>query len=284
MNAREATHGHGVLPNLIVIGALKCGTTSLHYYLNLHPQISMSSRKELNFFIEERNWSKGVPWYRSHFRENTEIHGESSPGYTAFPRFRGVPERMASLIPDAKLLYVVRDPIERIVSHYVQSQAAGHESRGLPEALSDFSTNYYIKCSQYGMQMERYLNYFPPSNILVVQAEELAFQRAATLKTIFHFFGVEDSFFSKKMANVKNQSVDKRRMGRVGSLLMAIPGWTHLDRLPAKVKKVLFSPISKPIETPVLEERLKRDLQDFMREDINRFRKMTARSFETWSV
>ena len=284
MNVREATRGQGVLPNLIVIGALKCGTTSLHYYLNLHPQISMSTKKELNFFIEERNWPKGVAWYRSYFRANAKIHGESSPGYTAYPRFRGVPERMASLIPDAKLLYVVRDPLERIISHYVQSQAAGHESRSLAEALNDFSTNYYIKCSQYGMQMERYLNHFPPSNILVVQAEELALKRAATLKTIFRFLGVDDSFFSKKMANVKNRSVDKRRMGRVGSLLMVIPGWTHFDRLPAKVKKVLFSPISKPIETPALEDRLRKDLQDFMKEDINRFRKIAGRSFETWSV
>ena len=57
----------GALPNLIVIGSQKCGTSVLHYYLSLHPEVSMSKPKELNFFIEERNWPRGIDWYRGHF-------------------------------------------------------------------------------------------------------------------------------------------------------------------------------------------------------------------------
>ena len=118
----------GTLPNLIIIGAQKCGTTSLHYYLNLHPQILMSREKELNFFITERNWSKGVDWYRSQFVEKAEIYGESSPNYTDYIRFGGVPERMYSVVPDARLIYILRDPIERIVSHYVHLCDMGLET------------------------------------------------------------------------------------------------------------------------------------------------------------
>lgn len=116
-----------MLPNLIVIGAHKCATTSLHYYLGLHPQISMSREKELNFFIKERNWYKGIEWYKSNFTTKAMIYGESSPNYTNYPFFMGVPERMCSVVPEAKLIYIVRDPIDRVISHYVHNYANSHE-------------------------------------------------------------------------------------------------------------------------------------------------------------
>src|SRR5947208_13622101 len=99
----------GALPNLVVIGAQKCGTSGLHYYLSLHPEISMSKPKELNFFIAERNYPRGLDWYRAHFDPTAKVRGESSPNYTAYPLHVGVPERMHSIVPDAKLLYLVRD-------------------------------------------------------------------------------------------------------------------------------------------------------------------------------
>jgi len=111
----------GNLPNLIIIGAMKCATTSLHYYLNLHPQISMSEEKELDFFIHKNNWHKGIEWYKTNFTGNASVYGESSPNYTKYPFFNGVPERMHAVVPDAKLIYVVRDPIERIISHYIHT-------------------------------------------------------------------------------------------------------------------------------------------------------------------
>src|SRR3954453_13232385 len=85
--------GVGALPNLVVVGAQKCGTSGLHYYLGLHPEISMSRPKELNFFIEERNFSRGVDWYRRHFGPAARVGGESSPKYTAYPQHEGLPER-----------------------------------------------------------------------------------------------------------------------------------------------------------------------------------------------
>lgn len=67
-----------MLPNLIIIGAMKCGTTSLHNYLNLHPQICMSQDKEPEFFVEEKNWPKGLTWYESFFPYTAKIIGEST--------------------------------------------------------------------------------------------------------------------------------------------------------------------------------------------------------------
>jgi hypothetical protein len=102
-----------LLPNLIVIGAMKAGTTSLHAYLSLHPEIFMSANKEPRFFTEEWNWHKGLEWYEAQFPERVTIRGESTPDYTKLPEIRNVPERIHSLIPDVRLIYLVRDPIDR---------------------------------------------------------------------------------------------------------------------------------------------------------------------------
>src|SRR5689334_23609212 len=102
--AKRQARGHGrggALPNLIILGGLKCGTTSLHHYLNLHPQIAMSRPKELNFFVEELNWELGSDWYTSHFDPDADVRGETSPHYTNRPRFEGVAERLAETAPDA---------------------------------------------------------------------------------------------------------------------------------------------------------------------------------------
>ena len=108
-----------ITPNLVIIGAMKAGTTSLHYYLNLHPEISMSKVKEPAFFIEERNWRKGIKRYSSLFTNQTSVVGEASTEYTKYPHFKEVPAKMHSTIPEAKLIYLVRDPIVRILSEYM---------------------------------------------------------------------------------------------------------------------------------------------------------------------
>src|SRR5437016_1007207 len=109
------------MPSFIVIGAQKAGTTSLDSYLRTHPQVAMSSVKETNFFVEERAWGKGRRWYEGLFDAagTATAVGEASPTYSMFPLFAGVPERMARLLPEARLIYLVRDPIERIRSAYI---------------------------------------------------------------------------------------------------------------------------------------------------------------------
>src|ERR671918_3082855 len=104
---RRRARRRGALPNLIVVGGLKCGTTSLHHYLSLHPEVSMSRPKELNFFVAELNSDLGPEWYASHFDRDAPVRGETSPHYTNLPRFAGVAERMCSVAPEARLVYMV---------------------------------------------------------------------------------------------------------------------------------------------------------------------------------
>ena len=118
----------GALPNLIIIGGLKCGTTSLHHYLSLHPEIAMSRPKELNFFVAELNWPLGRDWYAAHFDPKAPVRGESSPHYTNSPAFAGVADRMRDILGEAvRLIYVVRDPIDRMLSHYLHNVGGGYD-------------------------------------------------------------------------------------------------------------------------------------------------------------
>jgi sulfotransferase family protein len=276
-----------MFPNLVIIGAMKCATTSLHYYLSLHPEVEMSREKELNFFIAERNWPRGRGWYESFFTEDAAVHGEASPNYTCYPLFRGVPERMGAVIPDAKLIYVVRDPVERIVSHYWHRVAVGQERRPVEEALGDVSAAY-VPRSRYYFQLERYLAHFPPSRILVVVQEELAARRRETLREVFGFLGVDDSFDTRRFAREMHRSGHKRRKTRLGQWVARAGGDRVLQRVPYRLRgyaeKVFYFPLSRPMERPQLPVLVRARLREELRDDAERLRAHVGREFPAWSV
>lgn len=275
------------LPNLIVIGAQKCATRSLHYYLSLHPQISMSKVKELDFFIREGNWHKGIEWYKSNFTGNAKIYGEASPNYTNHPFWSGAPKRMASIVPKAKLIYIVRDPIERMLSHYVHYYADRRENRDISEAFKDLETNIYTCRSKYYMQLEQYLKYFPKTNILIITTEDLNYNRK-TLQKIFRFLKVDDSFYSNKFLLTWHKSKYKRRKTRFGLRLERSPIMRSVQMLPFEIRgaveKLLYLPFSNKVERPVLDEKLRQRLIDFLKDDIRHLREYTGCNFEYWSM
>lgn len=278
----------GGLPNLVIIGAMKCGTSSLHYYLSLHPQISMSREKELDFFTHRR-WHRGLAWYCSRFRSDARVRGESSTSYTDYPFMQSVPERMYAVIPDAKLIYLVRDPIERIVSHYIHNHAAGMESRVLADALADPDSNPYVTRSNYYMQLKQYLPYFSRDRILVIAQEELADRRNETMRNVFRFLEVDESFSSPKFWSCRNVSRSQRRKTRLGVLLeRSGPEWL-LRRIPAGrgrtlARSLFYYPFSRKIKRPVPTEALRRQLEPALREDVERLREFTGLGFEKWSL
>lgn len=282
-----------MLPNLIIIGAFKSGTTSLHYYLGLHPDISMSKEKELRFFVEGMNWEKGIEWYESQFTGPAAIHGEASPSYTDYPFHGGVPARMHAVVPEAKLIYILRDPVERIISDYVQEVADGREERTLTEALADVRANRYLLRSQYYLQLEQYLPYYPPSRILILTLEELNCRRRETLKRVFRFLDVDDSFESVLFARKRHRSWSKRRKTRVGASLSRLPMMAFLERLPPDVggihvrelaKKVIYFPFSRKVDRPSLDGRLREAVIEYLRDDVSRLRKFTGLAFEMWCL
>jgi hypothetical protein len=185
-----------MLPNFLVIGAAKAGTTSLYHYIRSHPQSFMPSKKELNFFCEEFGWRRGVRWYESQFENagSAAAIGEASPRYTVYPIYGGVPERIAALLPDVRLVYVVREPIQRMQSHYVDRVLHGLESKPIEEAL--VTNPFYMSSSSYALQLAQYAEHFPRERILVFTSEDLMRNRQEVLSRLFRFLGIDPRFRS----------------------------------------------------------------------------------------
>ena len=152
----------------------------------------MARAKELNFFVARGSWAKGVDWYAAQFDGRATVRGESSPAYTNYPVHDGVPARMHSVVPDAKLIFLVRDPIERIVSQYIHDYSAGKVDRPIDETLAaGISAHPYVMRSKYFLQLEQYLAFFPREQILVLAQEDLLHDRAPTMSQVFEFLEVD---------------------------------------------------------------------------------------------
>jgi hypothetical protein len=277
-----------MLPDLVIIGAMKCGTTSLHHYLSLHPEISMSKQKELDFFLGKKNWKKGVDWYQSQFKGKAKVFGESSPNYTIYSKFPGVPERMYRLIPQAKLIYLVRDPIERMIAHYIHQYSGGFEHRGIDEALINPGKNSYFERSLYYTQLCYYLDYYKAAQILVIPAEELRNDTRKTLSKIFDFLEVDPSYQSWQYAIQRHRSVRKRRKTLLGEKISTSPTAKILKKIPQRLRwpleDILYFPFSKSIHPPVLNEQVRQKLEFLLKEDTEKLRNYTGSKFAYWKI
>jgi hypothetical protein len=188
------------LPTFLLIGAMKAGTTSLYHYLSAHPQVVTSRYKAPEFFVEESNWHRGIDWYRRQFPAvgpDILAIGEASNVYTKYPRYRGVPERIAAHLPDVRLIYAVREPVARIRSHYQTRVAEGSETAPFAEAV--FADPIYLDYSRYALQMEQYLEHFPREQLLVITSEDLRTSREDTMRKVYEFIRVDPNFTSSEL-------------------------------------------------------------------------------------
>ena len=213
--ARTAIWGFGratarwrPLPDFLVIGAQKAGTTALYAYLRWHPGITGPSWKEVSFF--DRHWWRGERWYRGHFpvRPAGRLVGEASPSYLFHPL---APERARALVPDVRLVALLRDPVARAYSHYQHEVALGREPLSFEDALAAeesrtrgeveriladpraFSRAWwdhtYAARGRYAEQLERWLDVFPRERLLVIRSEDLGERPAETYASILDFLG-----------------------------------------------------------------------------------------------
>ena len=274
-----------MLPNLIIIGAMKSATSSLHYYLSFHPEIYMSSPKELDFFIAERNWGKGREWYESHFPVDAPVRGESSTNYTRFQLYDGVPKRLHGLLPDAKFIYVLRDPVLRVVSQYDHRVIQGKETGTISEALCDLPNNDYVLTSKYYLQLTKYLEYYDKSRFLILKFEELKNRRIEVLKRVFQFLGVDDTFRCSAFSKHKNRSVDKRPRNALGRALNHVPLKKEVRGvMPPSVVRFYSSMTAAKPETSkraLLTRELRNALISELREDTAQLRAFFGINVET---
>jgi hypothetical protein len=284
-----ATTTGGALPNLVIIGAGKSGTTSLHRYLDLHPDVAMSRRKELQFFTRE-HWRDQVNWYRAQFDASAAVRGESSPTYSMNPVLGDVPERMHALIPDARLVYILRDPVERLLAHWVEWVHITHERRSLTESLADYESplNPYVAASRYAHQLEWFAARYDDSQILVLDQQDLLDRRAETLDEVFAFVGLPPLPDRSGLDERHNVRDEKVWLGRTGMWLVDLGIARQLRdagrRLPAPLRELGKRAIARPVEPPQLDPGLRAELEAFLHEDAERLRARTGRGFAHWSV
>jgi sulfotransferase family protein len=279
-----------MLPNLLIIGAQKCGTTSLHAYLDLHPDVHMAAGKELDFFIADRAWSKGVDWYAGRFSDDAPVRGEASPNYTGWPVWDGVPERAASVVPEARIVYLVRDPLERIESHYLQRRIEDGARGDIAAVIGDVDdpANLFVARSRYATQLERWLEHFPPEQVLVLSAEELRDDRQATVRAVLEHVGLDQGIDAAALQAEHHRSDDKGEMAAavarlrdssLGRVVEAIP-----PRVRAPVTQRLRSALSHPVERQQLPAQLREQLAAILAPEAERLRALTGRRFEGWSL
>lgn len=201
------------LPDFIIIGGQRCGTTTLYSYLSQHPNIAPPSVKEVHYF--DLSYQKGTVWYRTHFplrllQSSETITGEASPYYLFHPH---VPKRVAELLPSVRLIVLLRNPVERAYSQYHHevrwgfetaptfAEAIEKEEQRLPPEVAKLlaDENYYsfshhhhsyLARGIYIDQLQRWEQYFPADQILILNSEQFYQHTATTFKQITDFLGL----------------------------------------------------------------------------------------------
>jgi Sulfotransferase domain len=200
------------LPNFIIIGAQKGGTTSLYVYLTQHPQIAPATQKEIHYF--DLQFDKGAEWYYAQFptleERGSKLTGESSPYYIFCPH---VPQRIYDLCPDVKLIVLLRNPVDRAISHYYHYKLRiDHESLSFEEAIAreperlkgeleklladpsyysfEYQHHSYLARGIYADQLPAWFKLFPKSQILILKSEDLYANPCETYNTVLEFLNL----------------------------------------------------------------------------------------------
>jgi len=284
-------HINGVrLPDFLIIGAMKCGTTSLYRHLGKHPEIGLSKDKETDFFLSQNNFSRGLDWYASQFRgeaASARIIGEASPNYSKRNEFPGVAERIFRTLPDARLIYMVRDPVERFVSQYLHHANAGEVFVDPQRILHSTAGRHYLDCSRYHRQMSEYLRFFPRERVLVLCLDELRDDPQTLLHQVFAFLQVDPTVTVGGLNEAHNR----------GAELQRLPAWYFAARrspllrrvkqnLPPGVQHALLMRIRRASRRalPEIRDELLDKVRSSLTEDAARFRGVTGKAFAHWSV
>lgn len=190
-------------PDYVIIGAQRAGTTSLYKYLCDHPHVGAAYRKEVHYF--DRFYDKGWAWYLAHFPQRGQypVVGEASPFYLFHPE---VPHRLRVALPAAKLIVLLRNPIDRALSQYHQKRRKQNEDLGLEEALAReeerladdddpvsaaWRHHSYLRRGYYAEQLERWFAVFPRDRFLILRSEEFFADPVAGLHQAQAFLGLE---------------------------------------------------------------------------------------------
>ena len=295
------------LPNFLIVGAAKAGTTSIHAYLQQHPQVFMCPVKETNFFAFEGealnflggiskgylvNFATNISDYRAQFQGvNNEIAiGEACPSYLYIPK---AVERIKCYIPDVKIIVILRDPIERAYSHFLHhlrdrlvpytdfDQALKLESQRIADNW--WWDYHYTQVGLYYQQLTRYFDNFGRQQIKVTLYDDLQADSLAFIQDIWQFIGVEKNFFPDMSAKHNATGIPRYRaldaLIKESNLIKTI-----YQLLPAKFRQPITAKITKSnaLWKPPLTPEIRQNLLDLYREDIVKLQDLIQQDLSHW--
>ncbi|NVK86653.1 MAG: sulfotransferase [Gammaproteobacteria bacterium] len=283
-------------PNLFIIGAMKSGTTSLHHYLSFHPALFMSEPKEPGLFKTDSYSEQEFNEYMSLFDGATEAHqyrGEGSTDYAKIPQYSNVAQRLKAFSPDAKIIYVMRHPLKRTVSHYWHTrrpQVTDGQTKNMLDAVNSFPG--YLSFSDYPMQIKPYQELFGAENIHILLFEELISQPEQELLKVFKFLGVSEDFdFSvvKDQLNARPEKVMSATGKGILHKLSYSKAWDILSRiipkgLKTKLRNVAIKEVD-PKSQDQYRDAVARQNHDYYCDIIERTGKMIGRDLsQIWKM
>lgn len=256
-----------MLPTFIVAGAQKSGSTTIHRVLDAHAQIFVAPEKEVNYFWKRANLEKGTQWYESFFSgaESHQQVGDVSPSYM----YRSwSPTEISKLLPHVKLVFSLRNPIERAYSQYWHWRRRLWEPRTFQEAIRDKSCQYVAR-GQYFTQLKRFCDRFPRHQILVLLFDELVADPKAFFRQIGSFLDV-DEFPGEMVATRANDP--RWPANRLYQLLHDRPAWTRYVPRVFSGRSLLMRAVSwgpmVPYTYPPMDFEVRRELRDYYTEEI----------------
>lgn len=273
------------LPNFLIIGSMKSGTTSLYQYLRTHPNIYMPKYKEPQFFSDDDIFAKGRQWYENLFKSGhkDQIKGEASTNYTKYPVYSGVPERIGDMLPNVKLIYIVRSPVNRMYSHYVHNYYYARETRDLKTALLE--DPHYLNVSKYYMQIEQYRKVFPKEQLKVILLDDLQSNPDKVVKETFSFIGVDPGFKPHNLTVISHRTSEKKgRDNKVMRTIKKLPFYHDISSgLSSKTKARLNRFLKNKVPEPdKMSESLIRELEALVVDDTRQLSDYLSRKLDFW--
>jgi hypothetical protein len=238
-------------PDFLVIGAMRSGTTSLARWLRAHPQAFVPVTKELHFF--DLHWDEGPAWYERHFAaaHPASTAGEATPNYLYH---RDVPDRIAEVLPDVRLVAVLRDPVDRAWSHYWMNVQKGRERLSFEDALAAEPERLaaeaapwrwaYVDRGHYVEQLRRYEERFGRDRMHVLLFDDMRADAAAAYGGVCRFLGIDDAEVPEEVGRPANayRRVRSHRVARLGK------------RLPVKLRDAVGRLNTQPARYPPMDE------------------------------
>lgn len=274
--------------DFMIIGAMKSGTTTLSKILSKHPEVCFCQEKEPHYFSKSPDWQEHLEEYKNLYKPtDNQICGEASTTYTCYPEFnKDTWQKLYDFNPKLKLIYIMRDPVERIVSHYMHNYLRGYTSEPFEKVI--FKNPTYINRTRYFVQIKPYIDLFGQEQVLLLTFEEFIANKKIILNQIANFLDIDPSEFGNFDEVHANISVGKAKKNVKIERLGKNPVVRAIKPLfPKSVIKmtidILHNLTKRKLDVkPNVSESVRKGIYDLLILDVVELEKLIGREITEW--